>query len=387
VKKFAALLILALVACGKRGDPKPPVPVIPKATSDLVVTQRGPKVILSWSYPSLSTSGKTLASFRRVTVYRYAEQLPTPQAGRDPNSILPGDLDPTVPPPVALFSKLPQLGPAQFVKLRQRLDSIESANSPGATIGARLTYEDTPQFHTTDGRPVRLNYAIVTEGEAQSDLSNLAVIVPIDVPKAPASLTATAKPEGVVLSWSKPATTISGVDKPFISGYNIYRSSSQSDELTAPVNPAPVNATTYTDVAPYGTYSYQVTAVSTPGQPRIESDPSGSAAATYKDLLPPAQPATITALIEPKAIRLIWDAVDAPDLAGYKVYRTEGMGHTDVKDIGTIPLFTLPAGTTRAIDPKADPGIVYRYSVSAIDKNGNESTRATTDWVEVPKTP
>ncbi|MEO8034331.1 MAG: hypothetical protein ABI837_07845, partial [Acidobacteriota bacterium] len=144
----------------------------------------------------------------------------------------------------------------------------------------------------------------------------------------------------------------------------------------------------YTDAAPYGTFSYHVTAVAAAANPRIESDPSEGASATFKDLLPPPQPASVTALIEPKAIRLIWDAVDAPDLAGYKVYRTEGMGHgADIKDIGTIPLFTIPANTTRAIDPKADPGIAYRYSVSAVDKNGNESSRATTEWVVVPKTP
>lgn len=387
VKKLAALLILALVACGKRGDPKPPVPIIPKATSDLVVTQRGAKVILSWSYPSLTTAGRALPAFRRVTVYRYSEQLPTPQAGRDPNSMLPGDLDPTLPPAVAMFSKMPRLGPAPFLKLRQRVDSIESANLTGATVGARLNYEDTPPFHTSDGRPVRINYAIVTEGEAQSDLSNLAVIVPIDVPTAPTSLTATAKPEGVILSWSKPAATLSGSDKPFIIGYNVYRSGAQPDDLSTPVNPTPINATTYTDVAPYGTFTYHVTAVAAAANPRIESDPSEGASATFKDLLPPPQPASITALIEPKAIRLIWDAVDAPDLAGYKVYRTEGLGHGDVKEIGTIPLYTLPANTTRAIDPKADPGIAYRYSVSAVDKNGNESSRATTEWVVVPKTP
>ena len=47
------------MACGKRGDPRPPVPVIPAATSDLVVTQRADRVLLSWAYPALTTAGKT----------------------------------------------------------------------------------------------------------------------------------------------------------------------------------------------------------------------------------------------------------------------------------------------------------------------------------------
>src|SRR6266498_3382915 len=75
VKRFL-VVILIFLACGKRGDPRPPVPVIPKATSDLVVTQRSSKLVLSWSYPSLTTAGKSLPAVRRVTVYRYIEELP-----------------------------------------------------------------------------------------------------------------------------------------------------------------------------------------------------------------------------------------------------------------------------------------------------------------------
>src|SRR5881275_1166626 len=81
VKRLSALLFIALLACGKRGDPRPPVPIIPKATSDLVVTQRGSKVILAWSYPSLTTSGQGLHDVRRVVLYRASEELPVAQAG------------------------------------------------------------------------------------------------------------------------------------------------------------------------------------------------------------------------------------------------------------------------------------------------------------------
>src|SRR5256885_10321848 len=92
VKRSLALVVILFVACGKRGDPKPPVPIIPKATSDLVVTQRGTHIMLAWSYPSLTTSGKSLAKFSRVVVYRYVEPLPVAPTGRDPNAILPGDI-------------------------------------------------------------------------------------------------------------------------------------------------------------------------------------------------------------------------------------------------------------------------------------------------------
>src|SRR5262249_39433002 len=79
LKRFLILFVLALVACGKRGDPHPPIPIIPKATTDLVVAQRGSKVLLSWSYPALTTAGKNLTNIRRVTVYRTIEPLPVVQ--------------------------------------------------------------------------------------------------------------------------------------------------------------------------------------------------------------------------------------------------------------------------------------------------------------------
>lgn len=393
VKKFFALLVVVLAACGKRGDPHPPVPIIPKATTDLVVSQRGSSVVLSWSYPSLTTAGKKLESVHRVVVYRYTEALPATQPPRDVKTLTPGDIDPTQPQALSLFAKVPGLTPAQFSRLKERVDSIESANLPQASSGAKLLYLDTPPFRTTDGRPVRLNYAVVTEGgTARSDVSNLATLVPIDVPLPPAGVTATPKAEGVVVSWTAPEKTVTGDAKPHIAGYNVYRVAKGQalEDLAAAVNPSPVTSTTFTDVPSYGDFDYRVTAVAMTS-PKIESDPSPLVTATFKDLLPPPPPASITALVETKSVRLVWDPVDAPDLANYVVYRTEGVGHATggqvPKEIGTFAMAVVPAGTTMTIDKDPNPGIAFRYAVAARDKSGNESKRTSTGWVEVPKTP
>src|SRR6266566_2835500 len=122
VKRLWPLFVfISLLACGKRGDPRPPVPIIPKATSDLVVTQRGSKVILAWSYPSLTTSGQGLHDVRRVVLYRASEELPVAQAGT---------VDTSSAEPIVLFAKIPPLTPSQFTKLRTRVDSIESSSLP-----------------------------------------------------------------------------------------------------------------------------------------------------------------------------------------------------------------------------------------------------------------
>jgi hypothetical protein len=391
IRKSLAALVLLVLACGKRGDPRPPVPVIPKATTDLVVTQRADQVILSWSYPSLTTAGRSLTDIRRISVLRYVEELPAAGVGLDPKSISPGENDPSVPQPIALFAKIPTLPQAQFIKLSNRVDSIEKANLTSATAGAKLVFADKPAFRSTDGRPVRITYAVVTEGAtARSEISNLAIIVPLPVATAPAGLSATAKAEGVVLAWEEPKTSVRGEEAPVIGGYRIYRNAPGEavNEFAVPINTAPVRTPTYTDTPPYGEHEYRVTAVAVEGPPLLQSNASAPVKVTFRDLVAPPPPASITALVETKIVRLLWDPVEATDLAGYHVYRSEGMGHnTDIKDIGTVLLVNELVTATTISDANANLGIAYRYAVTAVDKSGNESPRTWTEWVVAPKTP
>jgi hypothetical protein len=391
VKKLSALVsVFVLVACGKRGDPQPPVPIIPQATSDLVVTQRADNVILSWSYPALTTAGRSLTSVHRISIYRYDEELPVPAAGRDASSLQPGNVDPTQPQPLALFSRVPTITQVQFAKLSHRIYSIEKANLPAATAGAKLVYTDTPPTRSSDGRPVRVSYAVVTEGgTTRSDYSNLAILVPLPVAVPPASLTATAKPEGVALSWTAPAKTTGGASGPTIGGYNIYRTGVNEElaELPTPINPSPVMTTSYTDVPPYGEHAYRVTAVASASTPIVQSDPSQPVRVTFKDLVAPPQPTGLEPLIENNGIRLFWEPVNASDLAGYLIYRTEGTGHNPPRPVGTLKFVTTPQTETTYVNSPVTQGIAFRYGVTAIDKSGNESATTWTDWLVVPKTP
>jgi hypothetical protein len=376
------LLVLSAAACGKRGDPRPPVPIIPAATSDLVVTQRADRVLLSWSYPSLTTAGKNLTDVRRISILRYEEPLPVAPGGRDPKTLMPGDVDPTQAQPLVLFSRIPTVPQAQFTKLSTRIDSIEKANLADATAGARLLYADTPPFRTSDGRPVRLTYAVVTEGAvARSQPSNLATIVPLAVGFPPAGLTATANAQGVTLTWTAPTQAVGNLGAPVVSGYNVYRTApgKAPGELDVAINTAPVTATTYTDAPAYGEHEYRVAAVAATGPPLVQSDPSAPAKVNFRDLVPPPAPATVTALLETKLVRLLWDAVDAPDLAGYNVHRIEGQYR--------LKLTPSPLKDSNFLDISIDIGIGYYYEVTAIDASGNESKPAKTETVIVPKTP
>jgi hypothetical protein len=374
----AASVILA-VACGKRGDPKPPVPVIPQATSDLVVTQRADKVILSWSYPALTTAGRSLPGVRRVVVYRYVELLPGETTGPGADPLPNSGADPGQPEAVARFAKVPALSPTQFAKLREQVDSIEGAKLPAATSGAKLLFEDAPPLHSSDGRPVRVTYGVVTEGElARSELSNLAVIVPLEIAPVPADFKAQATRDGVELTWTAAKRSATS---PVAQGYDIYRSAPGElpDEFARPINAAPIESGSYTDKPAYGAYDYRITTVAATGPPRLESGLSAAANVTFKDLVPPPAPASLTALLETKVVRMIWDPVVADDLQGYLIYRTQGPYK--------LKLTPGPAKQTFFGDESIELGIAYVYSVTAVDKSGNESEPTKSVTVVVPKTP
>lgn len=374
--KTAILLILFLAACGKRGDPIAPVPVIPKATSDLAVTQRGDVVELSWSYPSLTAAGESLRDVTKIVVYRYLEGLPASLAGKNPVTATPGATEPGTPLPVALFKDVPVITPDQFVKLKVRLDTLNATAIPTYTVGARVLYADRPPGKTEDGRPARVTYAVVTQTESgTSELSNLATIVPLVAPNPPTGLAAKAVQEAVVLAWTEPAKR-EGAD---VAGYNVYRFSPEGpiDELGTPVNAEPLAETTYKDAPPYGSYRYAVTTVASVGPPLVQSEPTPSVFAEFKDLMPPAAPANVATLVESNAVRLVWDPVDAPDLAGYKVYRAAGSEKT--------VLTPASINDTNYRDTSITPGVSYVYSVTSTDKNGNESAASAAPAIIVAK--
>lgn len=376
VKRTAIAVLLLLAACGKEGAPHPPVPIIPKSTSDLTATQRGPEVILRWSFPSVTTAGEKLTNIQRIAIYRNRETLP---AGVTRESIATSEQagHPAEPLPVKLFRNVATITPQQFVKSRERVDAIERAQIPEYSEGTEVVYNDHPVI-SSDTAPLRYTYSVVTRGEGGvSDLSNLVTIVPVDVAQAPENLQANAKAEGVVLTWGSPSKTLSGANSPVVAGYNVYRLGEGESRLSSPINASPVSGNTYTDLPAYATYRYAVTAVTTFGPPLLESLPATSSPVKFVDLVPPPLPTGVTTLVEETSIRLVWDPVTAPDFAGYNVYR-------DTRGTKT-KLTSTPITDTNFRDTGLTKGWVYAYEVTSVDKSGNESAPARSESVLLPQ--
>ncbi len=67
-----ALVLLTLVAaaCGKKGDPQPPLPRGPNAVKDLVVEQEADDVVMTFSFPDRLQTGAPLTDLQSIEVYR-----------------------------------------------------------------------------------------------------------------------------------------------------------------------------------------------------------------------------------------------------------------------------------------------------------------------------
>ncbi|HUO83486.1 MAG TPA: hypothetical protein VM534_00095 [Thermoanaerobaculia bacterium] len=383
MRKLLLVLLVAMIpiACGKRGTPKPPVPVIPKETTDLVVAQRGPKLILSWNYPSVSTAGRTLPDLESVHVYRYQETLPPALAGSETEAeAAVVAAPPETPRAITLFERVSALTPAQFDRLKSEIARIDAAGVAALTAGATLRFEDRPPLLGDQGEPVRYTYAVAAvAGDGRSALSNLVTVVPLDVPLPPANLRQEVTPPAVRLEWDTPAGTILGAEEPQIRGYLVYRLPEGETRLEpmAPVDRELAPLSSYADTPSYGTHRYAVTAVMYEGPPRAESDFPLMISAEFRDLLPPPAPEGIVALVEEAKIRLVWEPVQAADLAGYRLYRLVGTGRT--------PLTPGPIQETLFTDTTPPVGVEYSYGVSSIDQNGNESELTMTQTVLVAR--
>jgi fibronectin type 3 domain-containing protein len=132
------------------------------------------------------------------------------------------------------------------------------------------------------------------------------------------------------------------------------------------------------------TYVYVVrTAVPASGG-IVESADSVPVVVTPKDTFPPSAPAGLVGAViaenptAPAVVDLSWSISPESDVVGYRVYRSEQQGARGE----AIPPALVPTPALR--DAAVQPGHRYWYSVTALDRAGNESAAGAPAMVEVP---
>ena len=108
----------------------------------------------------------------------------------------------------------------------------------------------------------------------------------------------------------------------------------------------------------------------------LQGAPSETVTVLTRDTFPPAVPADLAVVPDPanKAIDLSWTPGTEKDLAGYVVYRRDA-GSTGAPE--RVSPEKSPVVAPSFHDAAIVKGRRYAYSVSAVDRDGNESARST----------
>jgi hypothetical protein len=365
------------ISCGKKGDPEPPLPRGPNAIKNLTVEQEGDDAVLTFAFPDRLQNGAPLTDLLEIEVLRVVN--PAPGLGT-PRPAGPGTSRPvsglTGSAPVNLpggrerrTATNVRLAEEQFYESARPVAKLSLSAIADLTHGASVVYRDplSPLLEKEES-PKPLAYAVISirRGGQRSPLSNIVTLAPDIAPDAPALLPPYAEEGRICLEWTPPEADVLG--RPVrIGGYEIYRRILPQEEYETPLNHIPEPGLSFVDrTAPYGaSLVYTVRAVLAKN-PKVEGLPADELPVLYRDVYPPPPPARLDVLSEGARVRLVWTPVDAPDLAGYLVYRAVGDG---------APVLLNPAPLTDPFftDEGLAPGTRYRYSVRAVDRVGNQS--------------
>ncbi|MEP6994186.1 MAG: hypothetical protein ABI968_06650 [Acidobacteriota bacterium] len=376
-RTLASLLLLAAWtgACGKKGDPQPPLPRGPRAVSDLAVEQEGDDAVLTFAFPDRLLTGAPLTDLESIEVYRVLQPSPSlttpPRAGAAAPSASASSVGAVHLPGEGARREATNRRIAEegFYREAKRAAVLSLSAIAERTRGASVVYRDPLSVLWAQGAgSAPIAYAVITvrrNGE-RSPVSNIVTLTPAVAPGPPTDLEALLEEGRVCIEWVAPGKDVLG-QPASIGGYRVYRRGLSEEEYGQPLNIEPVAGTAFVDTsAPYGVPLVYTVRALVQGNPKVEGLPAEELPVLSVDRYPPPAPSRLDALPEGNLVRLIWDPVEAPDLAGYLVFRSES-GAEPVrltKDPVIDPFFT---------DEAARQARHYRYSVRAVDRAGNQS--------------
>jgi predicted phage tail protein len=260
----------------------------------------------------------------------------------------------------------------------------------------RFRYVDALKPEDFSQHPSRIAiYAVRTRTsqKKESAPSNIAALRIYPLPDPIDDLKAEVTHSGIQLTETPPTKTLVGPAPPIFS-YRIFRAESQSTATTqAPsARPAAAQTTQATPGAPMikiaetqspnyldaqiqfgNTYTYSVRTVAQLDGHELESADSNRITILARDTFPPAAPQRLVVVFvpsqagEPAHLELSWAISPETDLAGYNVYQSDQVGVQGTR------LNTELLPTPAFQDMNAVPGRTYLYSVTAVDRSGNES--------------
>jgi hypothetical protein len=357
--RFAFLFSIFVLAsgCGAPGEPTAPSPPVPTAIGDLSAQQAGDGVQLTFTIPTKTIRGERLAEPPSVEILRGALK---PDGSADTKSFhvvytIPG----------ALVNNYRAEDHIRFV---DPIAPEETRAHPGGALVYRVRTRASKKRASPD--------------------SNSVTVRVFPVPERIASVQAKVTETAIELSWAAPTRTSGGDPPTTLPEYHIYRGALDPRAPNAATTDIPrdkwipplallgrSDTTRFRDTQfDFGkTYVYIVRGAAEGAGNLLESDDSDPTVVTAADTFPPSVPQSlVAALIAGGApgspeVDLSWSINIEADLAGYRVYRSQ---RQDAKgELLTPDPLLSPAYR----DTSVQPGHHYWYSVTAVDRTGNES--------------
>ncbi len=318
-----AIAAILLAGCGSIGDPLPPMANIPQVVDDLAALQVADEVIISWSWPLLTTEGATARRVRDFTLVAVDVDL---------NVI---DLPPEV-----------------IAEHGRNLSVIDEAQLDGKAPGNRFELR-VPLADWKLDQQVILAVTAANRSGRSAGYSNQVRLQPVTPPAAVTIAAPIVKADGAELSWSAVSTAdVYAVERRFLG----------EDEFT---RIARVDQPVFLDrmIEWDRPHEYRVRSIATTVADEAEGKLSEVVTVTPTDTFPPTAPSGLRAVSTTSSVELSWDSNRDPDLARYQVFRNS---------------LRIADGIERASfsDTTASPGQEYSYSVTAIDMAGNGSGRS-----------
>jgi hypothetical protein len=338
---------LLFSACGKVGAPIPPVRLTER-TAELSAIQRGSKILLSWSSPTLAKNEKDSSYIARVDIYRLLEKS----------------------------NQEPVLDADDYEAEAQVIYSLDRATIEAqvTTLG-HLEFSDSVNLQQAQAN-TRLRYAVryVNKRGQQAAFSNTVALEPVAaIALEPGNLQiANPAQDEVTIQWDEPPSNVDGSRPASVVGYNLYRVRANRKIAREALNSEPITTTSFIDrTFQYKTeYTYIVRSLSQGVNGLIESVDSSPLNFLPIDNFPPAAPDPVSIASANGTISLFWPSSSEKDVVRYHIYRTmkEDANEKDWLKIGTVDTKFVTFRDDRVtIDSK------YFYRLTAVDRFDNES--------------
>ncbi|HLE84517.1 MAG TPA: hypothetical protein VJG13_09275 [Thermoanaerobaculia bacterium] len=342
----AAVLVLA---CGKKGDPEPPIRLIPSPTTQLTVVQRGGELLLDFPYPQTTAAGTPLPGLSEIAVWLLVWRAPeTAPDGAQPKlevdervflaearpvRVVTGDELPEVVRGDRIVVSLPVPGPPEEGAGRAVTTVAVKTQGPTgeeSTLSNRVSFPsiEPPAPPTglevrdlATGVRVRWDYPRAEGEEAEPEAE---VEAEEEIEAGEEQETEAAEEQETEAAEEEPGAEAAGTPaEPGLAGFNVYRRKATERTYGAPLRTVGARSRVFVDEsALFGErYIYAVSAVASRRPVVVESRLAEEVEVDYRDRFAPPVPQGLVALSEEGRVRLVWQESAVPDLAGYRIYR------------------------------------------------------------------